>query len=266
MRRGFEPDVAAVAARHIARDRQAEPDAAGRRVARGIEADEGLEHPLAFAGRDAGPVIVDQDVDAVLDRRRSTARHAAITAGIGDQVGEAAAQRVRPTGRTSSSAGATVKCAPVAPRRGRRDPRSAARYRSRPGFRCPRRGRNRDSTLTSRSISATSDFSSADDRVVAEQFERQLHPGQRRAQIVRHAGEHLGALADLALDAVAHLHEGGGGLAHFERALDLGERRPAGPCRTRRRPPPAGAATSPDCAERPSRPPAGPATSRPSTA
>ena len=37
LRRGLEPDVAAVAARHVAGDRQAETDASGRRVARGIE-------------------------------------------------------------------------------------------------------------------------------------------------------------------------------------------------------------------------------------
>ncbi len=35
------------------------------------------------------------------------------------------------------------------------------------------------------------------------------------------AGEHLGALPDLAADALAHLDEGGGGLAHLARALGL---------------------------------------------
>ena len=41
---------------------------------------------------------------------------------------------------------------------------------------------------------------------------------------MRDAGEHLGALADLAPDPVAHLIEGDRGLTHFERALDLAER------------------------------------------
>ena len=64
--RGFQPDVAAMAARHVARDRQAEPDAAGRRIARRVEPDERPEHALAVRRRDAGPVIVDQDIDPVL--------------------------------------------------------------------------------------------------------------------------------------------------------------------------------------------------------
>jgi len=42
LRRGFEAHIAAMAARHIARDRQAEADPAGRRVARGVEANEQL--------------------------------------------------------------------------------------------------------------------------------------------------------------------------------------------------------------------------------
>src|SRR5437763_16142488 len=67
MRRGFEAYIAAMAARHIARDRQAEANPAGRRIARGVEADERVKHPLAFSRRDARPVIVDQDVDPGLD-------------------------------------------------------------------------------------------------------------------------------------------------------------------------------------------------------
>ena len=54
--------------------------------------------------------------------------------------------------------------------------------------------------IDQRSISATSDLSSAT-LGLAEQLERELHPGQRRAQIVRHAGQHFGALANLPLDA-----------------------------------------------------------------
>ena len=74
------------------------------------------------------------------------------------------------------------------------------------------------------SISATSDLSSVDRRVVAEDFQRQLHPRQRRAQIVRHAGQHLGALPDLALDAVAHRQKGDRRLADLDRTLDLEKR------------------------------------------
>ena len=56
MRRGFEAYIAAMAARHIARDRQAEANPAGRRIARGVEADERVKHPLEFGRWDARPV------------------------------------------------------------------------------------------------------------------------------------------------------------------------------------------------------------------
>ena len=45
-----------MAARHIARDRQAEANPAGRRIARGVEADERVKHPLEFGRWDARPV------------------------------------------------------------------------------------------------------------------------------------------------------------------------------------------------------------------
>ena len=51
--------------------------------------------------------------------------------------------------------------------------------------------------------------------------ELQLHPGQRRAQVVADAGEQLGALGDLAPDALAHDDEGGRRLAHLAGALGL---------------------------------------------
>src|SRR5438477_12390552 len=45
-----------MASRHIARDRQAEANPAGRRIARGVEADERVKHPLEFGRWDARPV------------------------------------------------------------------------------------------------------------------------------------------------------------------------------------------------------------------
>ena len=96
MGRDFEPDVAAMAARHVARDRQPEPHAPGRRVARAVEPNEGLEHPLAFGTWNAWPVIVDQDVNPVLDRHARQPDMAPILAGVGDQISKTPAQRVRP--------------------------------------------------------------------------------------------------------------------------------------------------------------------------
>ena len=48
-RRCLEADIPAVAARHVARDRQAEADAAGCLIARRIEPDERAKHALACA-------------------------------------------------------------------------------------------------------------------------------------------------------------------------------------------------------------------------
>ena len=51
--------------------------------------------------------------------------------------------------------------------------------------------------------------------------QRQLHAGQRRLEIMADAGQHFGALADMALDALAHGDEGLGGAAHFGGAIGL---------------------------------------------
>ena len=50
---------------------------------------------------------------------------------------------------------------------------------------------------------------------VAEQRELELEPRQHRAQVVRDAGEHGGALLDRALDARFHFQKRGCGAAHF---------------------------------------------------
>ena len=47
----------------VARDGEAEPDAAGRGVARIVEAEERLEHRLALGFGNARAVVVDGDVD-----------------------------------------------------------------------------------------------------------------------------------------------------------------------------------------------------------
>ena len=63
---------------------------------------------------------------------------------------------------------------------------------------------------------------------ILEQGELQFEARQHRAQIVADAGQHDGALLDIALDAVAHLDEGMRRLAHLARAarLEIGRRRP----------------------------------------
>ena len=49
--------------------------------------------------------------------------------------------------------------------------------------------------------------------------QRQPQPGERRAQVVRHPGQHGGALRHEAQDALLHAVEGAGRLAHLLRAL-----------------------------------------------
>ena len=103
----------------------------------------GLEDPFAFRLGDARPVIVDQDIDRRHRPARSTARHA----GHGGAHwrsgcrGSAAAHSAGPAKPVRRPARAPAACRRAAPPRP--NPRSAARYRSRPGFRCLRRGRNR---------------------------------------------------------------------------------------------------------------------------
>ncbi len=75
---------------------------------------------------------------------------------------------------------------------------------------------------------------------VVHQLELEPHARQGRAQVVRDAGEHLGALCDLALDALTHAEEGGRRLAHFGGALRPERRHvDAAPERFRRRRKPA---------------------------
>ena len=60
---------------------------------------------------------------------------------------------------------------------------------------------------------------------VAEHRQLQLHARQGGAQVMADAGQHIGTLGDLALDAVAHDQEGPGRLAHLAGALRLEVRR-----------------------------------------
>ncbi len=52
----------------------------------------------------------------------------------------------------------------------------------------------------------------------AEQRQFELEAGEDGAQIVRHAGQHGGALLDAALDPAFHFQEGEGGAANLARA------------------------------------------------
>ena len=61
-------------------------------------------------------------------------------------------------------------------------------------------------------------------RVIAKQLESELHPGQGRAQVMRYSGQHLGSLAYLPPNPVAHLDEGDCRLTNLDGTFDLEER------------------------------------------
>ena len=96
LRRCLEPHVAAMAARHVAGDRQAKADATGRRVARRIEPHERPEHACPIGRRDAGPIVIDQNIDPVRYGDPGQPDMTPVAARIANQIGQAAAQRIRP--------------------------------------------------------------------------------------------------------------------------------------------------------------------------
>src|SRR5216683_72550 len=57
----LKSDVAAMAARDVAGDRQTETDASGGRVARRLEAHEWPEHAAPVCGRNSRAVVIDED-------------------------------------------------------------------------------------------------------------------------------------------------------------------------------------------------------------
>ena len=96
LRRCLELHVAAMATRCVAGDRQAETDAPGRRIAGRIEPDEWPKHPSPVGSRNAGSVVVDEDIDAVLHDHPGEPDMAAVAARIAEQVAQAAAQGIGP--------------------------------------------------------------------------------------------------------------------------------------------------------------------------
>ena len=209
-----------MAARDVERDREAEADAAaaGLERARRVEAGEGLQRPGAVGLGDARAVVLDdegQPLRGQPDGQRHPARRGARRCRRGS------APPARPRRGASRRGG----------RRGvSLTSRSADRRRRRGGRprRCRRRARrDRSATVSSRlsprakarnSPSIRSIWSASCAQVAGllallHQRQRQLHPGERRAQVVADAGEHLGALLDLALQPRAHRQERGAGAA-----------------------------------------------------
>src|SRR5215469_12514640 len=94
LRRILKRDLAAVTARHVAGNRQAETDSSGRRIAGGIEPDECAERAIPICYRYPGSVVINQDIDSVSGHDRSQPDVAAVAACIIDQVTYATTQGV----------------------------------------------------------------------------------------------------------------------------------------------------------------------------
>src|SRR5580658_8751360 len=92
--RDFQADLAAMAEHDVAGDGEAEADAAGRPVARRLQAEERPEHGVALRRRNARSVIVDHDLDTAPLRQHGHPDMAAIAGSIADQVDDAAPQRI----------------------------------------------------------------------------------------------------------------------------------------------------------------------------
>src|SRR5215472_1729511 len=223
LRGSLEPDVAAVAARHIAGDRQAETDAPGRRIARCIEPDESPKYPLPFGLWNSRPVVVNEEVKPVGDSDPGEPDVAAVAPGVADQITEATPERVWSDRNHVFRLRGDRQGDPLAPHR-----RSDILEQQRDI------GLDRLlGTLTACEVEIpvhhplhldNIGFQLLDRRIIAEQLKCELHSGQWRAQIVRYAGEHLCALPDLTPNAIAHPHERQGRLADLGRTLDLEER------------------------------------------
>src|SRR5271169_90879 len=94
LRRGLKGDLAAVTARHVAGNRQAETDPSSRRIARWIEPDECTEGAVPIRQPYPRSVVVDQDVDPIGDHDPAQPDMTAVATRIVDQVTDATTQRV----------------------------------------------------------------------------------------------------------------------------------------------------------------------------
>ena len=81
-----------MAAGDVTGDGQTKAAAAGVGVARGIQAEKGLEYLFAPVGGNAGTVIINQYFNRRTCKAADHPGAAAMTAGIGQQIGDAALQ------------------------------------------------------------------------------------------------------------------------------------------------------------------------------
>ena len=194
-----ERHIAAMRAQDVARDRQAQPDAAGLPAARRLAAMKRLEHPFEFVRRDARAVVLHLDH-----------RHAIAPAGQPHPCGAAiASPRWTPGWPTPASAPAAAPAPSGAagPRSRASPPHRAGRRPSRPA---PCAAVPPDRATTPVRWSARRGRTPAWRRpwlpappgppascpllIVLDELGAQFQPGDRRAQIMADRGQQLGAV------------------------------------------------------------------------
>src|SRR5258708_32087489 len=83
-----------MAAGDVAGDGESEPGAAGRLIARAVQAEERAEHRLALGYGDARPVIVDGDLDGAIQPVERHLHASPMAAGVADEIADAALDRI----------------------------------------------------------------------------------------------------------------------------------------------------------------------------
>ena len=188
----------------VARDGEAEARVALVLIARLVESIEGPEGVLALVRGDAGPVVVDVDVrQRAVIRAPESAMRFAIALRVADEIGEAAAEGVRPHRRLAGARKSASR-----PRRRAAALRLQLLEHSgdvrRPAWsRRRRRARRRDSLRPCAPSRRRPSSSRSISGVSPHQRERQLEAGDDGAQIMRDAVQHGRALLHGALDAAA---------------------------------------------------------------
>ena len=204
-------------ARDVARDRKTEPGAPFVLVASIVKPQKRLEYILAQLQRDAGSVVVHGHRQPAMIAVPGDRHRRSKTRGVADKIGETALER----GRANRDVWLAVEIDArrmtvpfgvgfqIVQKRGDVGrPRLLAHVAARKGEISLEHSRHLVDVL----------LDGVDFGAVAEQGEFKLKARQNGAQIVRHAGQHRGALLDGALDACFHFQEGRGSPADFPRA------------------------------------------------
>ena len=203
-----------MAVRDVAGDGKPEADAARVRVARRVQPVERSEYLLALILGNARAVVVYGDLDGVVAAPGTDRDVIAIEGGVAHQVGDTAFECVGPDRQRHVAFGLKLDLLTLAPRftdnliEQRRDV-DWHRF-----FSALALGKG-EIFIEHFVHLGDVGFEFGDFGTVPQHGVLQFHSGERRAQIMRHPGQHFRALDDLPLDALAHEQEGRSRLAYL---------------------------------------------------